>query len=214
MKLLVVLLFNFSLLCSQNKNVQIYKEYHENSPNIKISGFMSDKGQQGVWKWYSKEGIVIITGKYEDSRQVGIWKEFHDDGKKIFKIDNYVNGLREGLSKTFYDNGNLITEVNYSNGKKEGEVINYYKGGKIKGKLTYLHNKQVGPFSLYFENEKLGSEGFFTNEGKKTGIWKNYFADGTLNEEIDYNAASEIKTTIYDRNGKVVEVKKSPREWD
>lgn len=210
MKILLFLLFNFSSLFAQNKSITVYKEYYENSSAIKVKGFISDKGtKEGLWNWYTKNGVLGITGNFENNREIGVWKEFYDSGK-ILKTLNYING-KKALQKYYYENGTLISETNYINGKKEGEIIVYWENGKIKSKQNYLHNNQIGKFSVFSKNEILVVEGTYSNDSKEIGIWKYNFSDGTLRQEIDYTSEIEKKETTYDSNGKITDIKYEKR---
>ncbi|MBS7230778.1 hypothetical protein KHA90_07060 [Flavobacterium psychroterrae] len=210
MKILLFLLFNFSFLFAQNKSSTVYKEYYENSSVIKVKGFMSDIGtKEGLWNRYTKNGVLGITGNFENDREIGIWKEFYESGK-IMKTANYING-KKALQKYYYESGTLISETNYINGKKEGEVIVYWENGKIKSKENYLHNNQIGKFSIYSKNEILIGEGTYSNDSNEIGIWKYFFADGTIRQEIDYSSEKEKKETTYDSSGKIIDVKYEKR---
>ena len=55
--------------------------------------------------------------------------------KKCFsnkiKGKNYKNGLREGIAKTYYENGNLKFEGTFKNGVLDGSWKSYYENGDL-----------------------------------------------------------------------------------
>ncbi|HBJ78958.1 MAG TPA: hypothetical protein DDY85_08010 [Fusobacterium sp.] len=49
----------------------------------------------------------------------------------------YKNGLKEGIEKTYYKNGNLRLEIPYENSKIVGTEKRYYESGELFGEITY-----------------------------------------------------------------------------
>jgi antitoxin component YwqK of YwqJK toxin-antitoxin module len=43
--------------------------------------------------------------------------EFHANGK-VRKVENYVNGLREGTAKEFSEDGKLVKQTEYRDNRK------------------------------------------------------------------------------------------------
>ena len=49
----------------------------------------------------------------------GYWEEFHEDGSLYSKV-NYIDGIPDGLTETFYSSGQLKIRYHFKNGKIEG----------------------------------------------------------------------------------------------
>ncbi len=47
----------------------------------------------------------------------GIFKSYHDNGKLKEEV-NYIDGKMNGIYKSYHENGQLWEEVNYIDGKK------------------------------------------------------------------------------------------------
>ena len=47
----------------------------------------------------------------------GIYKSYYDNGQLREEV-NYINGKENGILKTYHENGQLWKEVNYIDGKK------------------------------------------------------------------------------------------------
>jgi len=56
--------------------------------------------------------VFILNGKKE-----GVYKSYHDNGQ-LFQEVNFINGKENGIYKSYWDNGQLLEEVNYIDGKK------------------------------------------------------------------------------------------------
>ncbi len=100
-----------------------------------------------------------------DTGFTGIRNYIRNDVK--VKEVEYKNGVREGITRTFYKGGVIEQEIPYSGDKKNGEArwyyadsklfrvtpyvndtisgsqIQYYKSGRIKAKLDYIDGKRL-----------------------------------------------------------------------
>ena len=50
----------------------------------------------------------------------------------------------------------------------------YYESGELKSEITFKNGKQEGPFKRYYRNGKLASEGTYKN-GRKEGRVKEHY---------------------------------------
>lgn len=81
---------------------------------------------------------TLITAYYYDDGEkrqqtyTGKWMEWRDDGQ-ILRETDYSNGVLNGSSKTFYDNGKAWIEHKHKNGHKVGTWFGLYddKGRKF-----------------------------------------------------------------------------------
>jgi len=86
-----------------------------------------------------------------------------------------------------------------------GQTFEIYKSDTIN-KLT-ADNKKVGRWISFYEKatNKIEQEGFYENN-RKTGVWKQYYANGRLKSEITYlNNKPDGYAKLYYENGKVSE---------
>jgi hypothetical protein len=96
------------------------------------------------------------------------------------------SGKKNGLIKTYYDNGAIRAEVSYKDGKKNGIARDYYKNGKIHIEIPYVNGIKHGTSKMFYETGQL----FRTTEydsGRMHGWQKKYREDGMLSAEIPYN---------------------------
>lgn len=45
---------------------------------------------------------------------------------------NYVDGKAVGISRTYYEDGNIRADANYKDGKLDGIAREYYDSGEVK----------------------------------------------------------------------------------
>ena len=92
------------------------------------------------------------------------------DGEEIIRFKNGVikmrgmkkDGKREGLWKSWYENGSPWSETTFKEGKKNGKTITWY------------------------DNEQKRYEGFYTDD-TESGKWKYWNEKGELVTEKDYD---------------------------
>ena len=107
--------------------------------------------------------------------------EFENGLLRTYFIFN-KNGLLDGNSIEYYEEGNIESLVPYKNNVVEGLVITYYENGNIKEEVNYKNDKMNGEAKSYDENGKLNGRTIFKDDikleedvHKKNEILKNTF---------------------------------------
>ena len=123
------------------------------------------------------------------------------------------NGLLDGESRQYYEEGNIKSISPFKNNIADGVFISYYQNGNIKEKHTYKNGNEEGEGIFYYENGKL-EEKYFMKNGKLDGEATAYFEDGKIKnkaifkdgitlEEEDYKN-NEIRKNSF-KNGEIVQ---------
>lgn len=102
-------------------------------------------GQEGSGK--KKMGHVPDTG------YTGV-KNYIKDNLKLKEV-YYKNGVREGITRTFYKGGALEQEIPYSADKKNGEAKWYYPDGKLFRTTPYLNDTIHGDQVQYYKSGRV-----------------------------------------------------------
>jgi antitoxin component YwqK of YwqJK toxin-antitoxin module len=112
---------------------------------------------------YADGSAKVVRFFKEDGRDKTLVKEclYYPNHQKYMEGE-YKNGKREGVWKSWNENGNLWSEGTFKNGLDEGLR------------------------TIYHENGKKFIEGYYTN-GKKTGIWKFYDENGNFVKEENFS---------------------------
>ena len=114
--------------------------------------------------------------------------------------------------KTFYPNGQLLSEITYKDGKRDGPCNHYWASvyfwekSQIKSEVNYKQGKQVGLYKSYYENGQLENQGTykFTNSGsysRKDGVWKTYYNNGQLKIESIIKDDIQLEWNSYNLDG-------------
>jgi len=162
---------------------------------------------EGVAKryFYGSNPASIIT--YHKGKKNGAYKVYYENSAgKLMEESNYVDDIKDGISKWYTIKGDLIAEYNYKMNSLEGIQKSYAEGNKLLSEQAYVKNVENGPYKEYYSDGKAKIEGNYT-DGKKSGNWKEYTEDGNLFNEGSYlNDLKEGKWTEYDAAGKPVKV--------
>ena len=191
-----------------------YIEYYKNG-QIKIQGHTKEGKRDGEFKAFLKNGksagsVIYKDGKIIKSTLIKAMKnnasfppidninykldtthtlgkvEFENGLLRIYFIFN-KDGLLDGNSIEYYEEGNIESIVPYKNNVVEGLVITYYENGNIKEEVNYKNDKMNGEAKSYDENGKLNGRTIFKDDikleeevHKENEILKNTFKNGEV----------------------------------
>jgi len=106
-------------------------------------------------------------------------------------------------SKTFCENGQQINYTNWWETYRPQLITNYYCNGEMQ--TTFMWGSKFrygvgGKFLWWYENGQLRDEHYYDEKGYKTGEWKYWEKDGTLDKTEFYENDKLIKTTSPNRS--------------
>jgi antitoxin component YwqK of YwqJK toxin-antitoxin module len=140
-----------------------------------------------------------------DGKKNGRWISFFENNKqRIEKDGKYENNRKTGIWKTYYENGNLKSEITYINNIPDGYARIFYENGRISEEGTWKGTKWIGKYLYYHENGNKAYDWSFNEAGKRTGEQKYYHENGKLmikGEWIDGKENGVI--TEYDTGGNI-----------
>ena len=159
------------------------------------------------------EGLQTADALLIPSDYTGVIKECIDG--KVIALANYERGYQNGLSRAWYENGQLESEYNYSvfsdnyeaeedNSELNGLSREWYEDGQLKSVENYEHGYQDGLTRLWYENGQLkseqewtlvdtgnygadGPEYGFEGHSELSGLSREWYEDGQLKSEGNYN---------------------------
>lgn len=181
-----------------NRNDSTYKAYKYPNGSISSEGFLINGKPNGYWITYYPNQLRKSEGNRINFELSGVWK-FYDKKGNLLESIEYEKGQKYGLNKTFV-NCFLSTEKEFENGIQVGVEKTYYpdssnsilkstkpfKAGRLDG-LAYFYAKdgrliEIISYEKGFlvKREKINQK---DEEGKKQGIWKEYYKNGRLKTE-------------------------------
>lgn len=164
-----------------NKNAPYSKELYliENYENGKLNGKCTR------YSYLERKPVLCDTAEYKNANPLDTC--YTMDYQRVLEISYYKNDELFGPFERKDANGKIILKGNLISDKKEGEwfeTINddgdtysvniNYKKGEPNGKIIYKDSLN--------NNFRIG----FFEDGKRTGIWKDFFSDGSVSAEYSY----------------------------
>jgi antitoxin component YwqK of YwqJK toxin-antitoxin module len=197
--------------------------------NATCIGIRKDALQEGLWRYFSNNGDIIMECNYTNGKKNGIYKSYSRDYDLNEKINftteegNYINGKREGVWKKvnalgiilqkmifrndilegsyekFDQDGVLLSSGQYKNGKKNGFWIENEDDVVFRG--YYINDDLDGECTWYYSTGKIKYKGNY-KQGKLIDTWKEYYENGILKEEgYIINGLKEGIWNFYLENG-------------
>lgn len=214
---------------NQGRKQGLYKSFHDNG-NLATEGSYLNDLKDGYFKWYYEDGTLKKTEKYEmgvlieapETAKIRFKQQFYPNGE-VKAEGTYRKGVKDGIHRTFDENGEVISSAIYADGKvraegvydadgnKQGLWKEYYPDGTLMAEGKYKNNEKVDVWKYYFEDGSLEQIGSF-RAGKPNGLWKWYYSNGQLRKEEDWlNGYRDGSMIEYDSLGNVL-VKGSYRD--
>jgi len=126
----------------------------------------------------------LINQTDSQGRKQGYWEETQKSA--YTEKGHYVDGLRQGVWKTYYIDGTLWSEGTYLNDMRHGLWKHYYEDGVTLSKeFHYLNGQLYGSFKGYDKDGTLSLEEHYLN-GERHKFSKSYYPDGTISSETEY----------------------------
>jgi hypothetical protein len=146
-----------------------------------------DTGWTGI-KQYMSGQVLVKEVTFKNGVREGLMKSFYQDGRLRMTFW-YENGLREDSSKWYYQEGQLFRSTPYKRDTIDGIQKQYYRSGRIKAKLSYVK----GLRTPYLEE--------FTQEGKLVGGYPELVVN--IKDEYRTRGVYRVSLELSDKSTKV-----------
>ena len=119
------------------------------------------------------------------NKKDSLWTYYSFYTGAITSTENYNKGIKQGMERKYYPNGQVSEEIEWNDGIRNGVWNQYFEDGTVKLKSFYSSGKVSGPYTFYWPNGNLYIKGQFV-DNKRHGKWFFYTDEGKLKSEIDY----------------------------
>jgi hypothetical protein len=111
-----------------------------------------DTGFTGVKK-YTSGAHVAMAVTFKNGVKEGLSTTYYASGK-VKGTSLFVNGLRQDSSKWFFEEGQLFRATPFKNDTVDGTQIQYYRNGKVKARIGYKKGLRTFDFEEFDLNGK------------------------------------------------------------
>lgn len=139
---------------------------------------------------FSSKGKKLAEGYEFLGKRFGIWTEFYLDGK-VKKTTCYTDGKLDGRSRTFSEEGKLLSEIWYTNDTMNGKFCVNYENGNPEVSGNYSMGKANGNWEFFTPGGRLAAKGAFDQGSYIQDNWK-YFRTQipTVNPDSVYTSVN------------------------
>ena len=160
--------------------------------------------KQGRWCIFYENGNLKSEVSYKDDKKNGYLKEYAENGD-LLKITKYADDeiqpeateiQKLEVQNEYYPDGKLKISAMFRNGIPEGVKREYNADGNVE--KAYL-----------YKNGVITGEGIIKEDGNHDGPWKDFYPDGSLKAEGNYDNGKQTgEWKYYHANGKIEQVGK------
>lgn len=187
----------------------VWKEFYERL-NLREEGIYADDKKHGVFRYYSTRGNLDSLKRFEFGVEVvdeeivdnvDVVRNYHSNGT-VAEESVYVNGIRNGVSREYDSEGEIIGGGIYvegtlmesgktdQQGKYQGYWELYYADGSLRAKGAYVDGLKDGEWIYYFESGEMEQKGSF-KMGELDNRWTWYTLEGEVRREENYRNGEE-----------------------
>ena len=166
---------------------------------LRINRKDSQGKKQGRWYTFYESGNLKSEVTYKDDMRNGYLKEYTESGD-LLKISKYIDDVIQPeaqeiqkleVQNEYYPNGTIKISAMFRNGIPEGLKREYAEDGKLE--KAYL-----------YQNGVVTGEGIVKDDGNRDGPWKDFYPDGSLKAEGNYDNGKQVGDwKYYHLNGKI-----------
>jgi uncharacterized protein len=154
---------------------------------------------------YAPEGYKVSHTWYNDKSEKLKTHTFFYSSGKVKEVNNYKNGMLDGVVIGYYPNGAKNYEVQYEEDKKNGASRIYYLNGKLKSEAWYTAGELNGHLIEYNLKGNITSTSTYLYDniyGERR--WNH--ANGRLNEIEEFRNEILHSNTQFDTTGKIINI--------
>lgn len=226
MRILVIILallpiISFSQINKTDSNGLRQGLWQKQQPNGKLiyEGNFNDGNPVGEWKRYHPGGQVKAVINYQQNSDSAFTQLFDKFGKKLAE-GNYVNqtkegnwtyfsgkrkvaeeyfklGFKNGISRKYFDSGELMEKTDWLNGMQHGNYQVFYKSGEPYLQCKMQNNQRNGLCLIHTKKGKLELEAYYKNN-LRHGDWKFYDQNGEFQYLLKYNNSELLNPEVRD----------------
>ena len=168
------------------------KRFHENG-KIKAILFHFSGSDKISAELFDENGVLYAKGNYLKTAKDSTWKYFNN--KRIVGQEDFSNGLKNGRSIAYFEDGKPAMESMWVNGVQNGVTRSFYPSGNKKSEIMYKDGKRNGVSLVYYESGLQQIVGHYIDDNAE-GSWKFQDEQGVVKYELKYKGGVLLNPEI------------------
>ncbi|HPY66591.1 MAG TPA: hypothetical protein PLI41_07820 [Bacteroidales bacterium] len=112
-----------------------------------------DTGYTGI-KQYMSGNLKVKEVTFKNGVRQGLTKTFYQSGE-LYQTFWYENDIREDTGRYYFKEGQIFRETPYKRDTIDGIQIQYYRGGQVRAKIGFSKGKRTPYLEEFNSNGKL-----------------------------------------------------------
>lgn len=141
-----------------------------------------------LWSYY-EDGTTMRTEKWEEGKKEGVEKSFSEEGV-LEEERHFSKGLLQGFSLSYFASGEIKEKTDYAQGKKEGVSELFWEDGTKQREERFKKGLRQGKSISWWENGAVRSVSFWLNgllhTTQEGHALSKYSKQGKLEEQEDF----------------------------
>lgn len=130
-----------------------------------------------------RDDTLFLKGT-DEKRFDGLLIENYSQDRRKLEI-SIENGRAHGLSRGWYDNGQIEVEESFVNGVSHGVRKRWYLNGSQKSEALIVNGEIDGSYRLWHENGILAAE-MEMNNGRIQGLAQAWYPSGAIKSRVTF----------------------------
>ena len=182
---------------------------------LRSEGRMTNHLLDSIWLFYDQSGDTTDKISYLYGKKNGWYYKYRKEtgkGNYMWSKELFAGDRIEGTATIFFPNGAVKQTITYSNGRKEGLSKEFDENGNIISLLEYHNDFLVtrerinrtdskklkqGPWKEFYDNGRIRNEKSFIDD-LVHGYYKEYDEKGNLTLTMLYDHGAIVKSKVED----------------
>ncbi len=164
--------------------------------------FVADEATGPATYYYAcdaREFSAQLTNDKANGELIG----YYPDGTKKWS-GTFQDNQRHGMVEDFHPNAQMRSRGTYEMGDRNGAFVEWYPNGTKKEEASYLKGHFSGKRTTWYAHGGMDAEELYDEQGRETGVHKQYREEGSLYNEFEYNKGLLVRYRYFDTTGKVI----------
>jgi antitoxin component YwqK of YwqJK toxin-antitoxin module len=110
----------------------------------------------------------VVEGTFVGGKKSGTWREWHEGEPTV--VESYSNGLKHGLTVTYYKGGGVHERQFFVAGKRNGIQETWDGHGHLSSRVRMIDDRMQGLYRDWDSAGNVCDEGHYRN-GERVGHW-------------------------------------------
>ncbi len=172
-----------------DKVIYVFTKAYVNRPDslksIPSTGIMEKRNGT----WYLPNSTNPYSGRF-----INYYMSGKKQGEGIL-----FNGRLKGKRKMYYQNGNILSDLEYENGISNGSEKSFYEDGKLKEEGVTKNQKKIGLWKSYHPNGQIKKLADHNENGMLHGESISYYSTGKIKSSFKYQEGKYIKDKNFEK---------------